>query len=135
MKPFASYFKDPSRIPHLSPALLYAIGDVILYCLDHRIEPCITDTVSSEYEDLQLKRTSSTHREGRAFDLSTKGWSQSQIDIAIGYFEIRFQSIGALGSDGRPRPVVYHDAGTGFHLHFQLHRRFAMPVRVFEKLT
>lgn len=135
MKAFPSYFKDPTRINLLSPLLMACICEVLVWCLQGGIEPVISDTVSDLAEDTHLKRTSSTHREGRAFDLSTKGWTTEQISECIDHFTGRFLAIGAIGQDGTRRPVYYHDAGTGFHLHFQLERVHAMPVPTFSRLT
>jgi hypothetical protein len=66
-----------------------------------------------------------THAEGRAFDVSVIGWSQS--DIRTMCLEVnRKLNIGAYSTkDGLEREAVYEDgftAGKGAHIHFQVRR-------------
>lgn len=66
-----------------------------------------------------------THEEGRAFDLSVRGWTQAQIDELVGLVNEHFK-VGAISfSDHKEKEAVYEDgksAGTAPHLHFQVRR-------------
>lgn len=118
--------KDASRLGLMTPPLLQFMGDVVTWCLEKQLEVCVTETVSTLEEDKELERVSTTHLESRAFDLSVRGWNREQIEECVRVFSMKYRHMGAVGGDGNPRPVYYHNAGTGYHLHFQLHRRYAI---------
>jgi len=120
------------RIEWLSVEAMMVLCDVILWARAKQIPVVISDAVTSLEEDQKLKRVSSTHREGRAFDLSTRGWSKDQIDECVRVFGFKYRPIAAVGEDGSPRLVYFHNAGTGDHLHFQVARKFAMPMKDFK---
>lgn len=69
---------------------------------------------------------SKTHEQGRAFDFSVHGWTQTLIDLCVQQTNDTF-SIGAISmSDSKEHEVVYEDgitAGTAPHLHFQVRPR------------
>lgn len=123
------------RIEHLSVEALMILCDVVLWARAKGLPVSITDAVTSPEEDAKLKRVSSTHREGRAFDLSTRGWDKDSIDEAVRVFGFRYRHLAATGHDGSPRLVYFHDAGTGPHLHFQVNRRFALKVQDFRPIA
>lgn len=80
----------------------------------------VTDTVSTEAEDIELKRVSSSHISGRAFDLSLKNWTHDdQTDFFIDFTD-KFGHLGALTTSGDRRLIVIHNNGNGYHLHFQI---------------
>lgn len=118
------------RIDGLCVEAFLVLCDVILWAKSKQLRISITDAVTTLEEDEKLKRVSSTHREGRAFDLSTRGWSKDLIDECVRVFGFKYRNIAALGQDGSPRLVYFHNAGTGDHLHFQVAKRFAMPLLV-----
>ncbi len=129
MKPIREYFKDPTRLSELSPMLLMVLADVIQWADQKQIPILITDTLSTIKEDIELARVSNTHCTGRAFDVSARGWTKDQLDEAIRIFSFKYNFLAAIGHDGSPRLVYLHDAGTGSHLHFQIHQRYAMKVQ------
>lgn len=131
MKRIKDYFKDPSRLHDLSPLLLLILSDLIVWGIDKQLPVIVTDSVSDLNEDAALERVSSTHRQGRAFDISTRGWTRDSIDECIRVFSFKYRHYAALGMDGTPRLVYFHNAGTGEHLHFQIHRKYAMPLKFY----
>lgn len=89
------------------------------------LDGLITCTTSTVEEDIVLRRKSSTHRDGRAFDLSVRSLSEEQIDeIKIQFTNIAGH-LGAINSDGVPCLIVDHDCGFGRHLHFQISKDVA----------
>lgn len=120
------------RIEHLCVEALMVLCDVVLWARGKQLPISITDAVTSLEEDQKLKRVSSTHREARAFDLSTRGWPKDAIDEAVRVFGFKYRPIAAIGEDGSPRLVYFHNAGTGDHLHFQVAKRFALAPRDFK---
>lgn len=117
------------KLDGLCVEAMMVLCDVILWAKAKQLRISITDAVSTLEEDERLKRVSSTHREGRAFDLSTRDWPKDSIDECVRIFGFKYRHIAALGQDGSPRLVYFHNAGTGDHLHFQVAKRFAMPVQ------
>ena len=118
------------RIDGLCVEAMLVLCDVILWARAKQLPVVISDAVTTMEEDQKLARVSSTHREGRAFDLSTRGWAKDSIDECVRVFGFKYRHLAALGQDGNPRLVYFHNAGTGDHLHFQVAKRFAMPLLV-----
>ena len=62
---------------------------------------------------------SKTHEQGRAFDISTKGWSDDHIKHFLTIINSSF-NVGAISlSDGKEKEAIYHDIGLGAHIHVQ----------------
>ncbi len=120
------------RLDWLCVEASLVLCDVVLWERGKQLPCVISDAVSSRSEDEALSRVSSTHREGRAFDISTRGWAKDAIDECVRVFGFKYRHLAAIGADGNPRLVYFHNAGTGDHLHFQVGKRFAMPVREFK---
>lgn len=128
----AKYFKtkkiyERSRYLHDYAKVLLSV--MIDWCLMNDIEPVVTSTVSTLEEDLALNRKSSTHRDGRAFDISTRGWSREHIEEFQNVFNNQYGKHGAISKQtGKPKLILHHNAGTGMHFHVQLNTRFAMKL-------
>ena len=62
------------------------------------------------------------HADGRAVDVSVKGWSADDIDDFVYDSNKQFGSIGAISAtDGVSRFCVFH-VGTGPHFHLQVRK-------------
>ena len=112
----------------MHPLVLMLMGEMTAWAWSQRLPVVITETFTTLDEDLALKRVSSTHREGRAFDMSTKGWSQNSIDQFIELFSKKYQGVAAQTSDGKPLLILHHDSGHGDHFHVQLNRAYSIFV-------
>ena len=67
-------------------------------------------------------RVSTTHKEGRAIDISVRGWSKFDIETVCDKINEKYESIAAISySDMIPRACVYHE-GTAYHIHLQVRR-------------
>lgn len=130
MSRLKEYAKDgvKERLIDLHPNALMVLCDVLRWTIEKQIPFVVSDANTSLEEDQILNRVSTTHREGRAFDVSTRGWTKENIDDCIAQFSFKYRYLAAIGSDGQPRLVYFHNAGTGNHLHFQIHKKFALPV-------
>lgn len=128
MRSISKYFKDSSirSVDGLTPPALMVLGDIICWCIEKGVTPVITDTVSTLEDDLALNRVSSTHRDGRAFDISTRGWDRELVAECVRVFNMKYRHIAALDSIGNTKLVYFHNAGFGEHLHFQVHKRFTV---------
>lgn len=95
----------------------------------------ITETVTTQAEDAALKRVSNSHATGRAFDISSKGWNQNDIDALAKALRDRYGAVGAISSKTqKPNLVVVHNAGTGNHFHVQVSNEYATPKDVLAKM-
>lgn len=66
------------------------------------------------------------HAKGRAFDISTNGWTLDDCLLCEKYFNENYANIGAIGiGDGKSRACLfespeYNKRGNAAHLHFQV---------------
>lgn len=117
------YKKDFNRFLGLNPLALVLLADMNYWCKLNNMPFRITSTVSTEKEDENLNRVSTTHREGRAFDISVKGWTEKQTERFIYHFENKFALHAAKNKEGENRLIVRH-VGTADHLHIQIHKSY-----------
>lgn len=69
----------------------------------------------------EVDRISTTHLEGRAVDVSVRGWDTKLVEEVVLEMNTIYAHIAAISlSDGVPRSAVYHDAGNGPHFHLQV---------------
>jgi len=106
----------------IEPALLILFTRVVLYCAEWKI-PCMVTSIISDRENVASVSTSSTHEEGRALDISTRGMTEQHIYRLVHIMNMEYRDIAAISAiDGQPRAAIYHDAGTGPHIHLQVRR-------------
>lgn len=125
---FSKYFTDKSwsRAAYLAPEAFQIMVDVIMWAKNKGLKTLITSTVSTLQEDQELNRVSATHREGRAFDLSTNGWAKEDIEECVRVFDFKYRKIAAMRSGGEYKLAYFHDNGNGPHIHFQINRTYAV---------
>lgn len=92
------------------------------WCRDRKLPFVITSARTTVEEDKALSRTSKTHREGRAIDVSVRGWSSQDINDFSSYFNKLYRDVAAITKARVPRLVVWHNNGNGEHLHIQIRR-------------
>lgn len=126
-------FKDAKvkyRYRFLCPLAQTVLQFMKEYCAERNQSLLITETVTTKFEDEQLKRVSDSHRTGRAFDVSIKEWSEQFIGDFCEKFENDFKAIAATTKNGEKKLIVRHDSGHGDHLHVQLNRQFAVDPKI-----
>jgi len=98
--------------------LMILLTAFIMWCHQHGKPAVVTSMIS----DKVYGRVSRTHAEGRAFDISVKGWSPKEIEKFVNYFNRTFKEIAAISkSDLKPRAAVYHQVeGNAPHIHLQV---------------
>jgi len=100
----------------LDPRLVGMFAHFLTYALDLGLPVTITSMISSE-----TPRVSRSHVEGRAIDVSGKGWSHEQAKLLEGKFNKWYKPIGAISSStGLSNAIYYHNAGSGWHFHLQV---------------
>lgn len=121
MKKVIHDFKDSEAAKgflSLNIELLKIIPYMIEWCNKNNLQFVVTRGLA---ENIAGVSKSDTHPEGRAIDVSVKGWAADKIAEFENYWNCHgfCKSYGAISaSDGIPRLVVFHN-GVGFHLHIQ----------------
>jgi len=105
---------------YMSPMLYSLFAYLLGYCETHEL-PCTVTSITGEAEG----RVTATHKEGRAIDVSVRGWSEFHIHRFVKKANNKFANIGAISSsDYKPRAVVYHAVDGGApHFHLQVKRQ------------
>lgn len=108
---------DINDLMYFNPKLLLLFAELCVYAHNNNLPVVIT----SMREDVP-GREYKTHKEGRAFDVSTKGWDIKNIKEVEYNFNDQFCDIAAIGYESRkPKAVVYHKINDGaYHFHFQV---------------
>lgn len=105
----------------LSPATLQIFSELCMFAKKNLLPVKITSIIS----DVVQNRVSSSHKEGRAIDISSRGWTSFQALELQDHLNFKFQHLGATSfSDGKVRACVWHDAGFGSHFHIQSSKSF-----------
>lgn len=103
----------------LDPTILEMLSFIAAYAYEFQL-PCL---ITSLREDAPGRKTN-THRDGRAADLSVRGWSIYHIHTLLHKFKNHFKNRGAFNKSGENRPIVYHKTEKGaYHLHIQTYPR------------
>ena len=99
---------------NISLALL--VGYVSMFAYDNNLPFRITS-----YKESAKDRLFNTHRQGRAIDLSTKGWPELKIKELCKKMNVKFYDTAAISYHTRkPTACVYHKTKHGaYHLHIQ----------------
>lgn len=111
------------RFESVNPILKSIAQDMYEWCVICDAPFMITASLSTEDEDKKLNRVSSTHREGRAFDLSCLDWDKDKIAVFVANFSEKYKGVAAISpSTNSPQLIIYHDNGNGVHFHVQIRR-------------
>lgn len=125
---FGSLFKNEViryRSIFMHVLCINVMCDMAKWAEDRSLPFVVTETVTSLEEDQILNRVSSSHREGRAFDASTRGWPEEKILQFMAHFSEKYKGIAAVaGKSGSPTLIVRHDTGHGDHFHVQINASF-----------
>jgi len=100
--------------------------DMYWYCSSHHRPFTVTDTVSTLKEDIKISRTHSTHRDGRAFDISVKGWSKKFRKQFCNHFNHKYEKEAAISASTLKRTLCIDHVGTAAHIHVQADRKFTV---------
>lgn len=124
-----SAFKTPlvrERSLSLHPIAWMILAEAVVWASARSLPVSITETVTTYEEDARLNRISVSHSEGRAFDMSTRGWDEESIALFMKNFETKYGAVAAIGRSGKPSLIVRHDTGSGDHFHVQINSKYAL---------
>ena len=98
----------------MKPSLVIVWGFLLKFCSMHEI-PCRITNIKTKFP----KSVSDTHPQGRAIDISVRGWSILHVRDAQDYLERNVGHLGAIVGRGDRRVSVFHNV-YGDHLHLQV---------------
>lgn len=111
----------------LEPILFYVFASLCVYAKEYNLPVKIT----SMFDEVD-GRITETHRDGRALDISSRGWPEDRIKDACNQINKKHSDIGAFSKkDGVPRACVYHKIEDGvFHFHLQVRKNYGLFFKV-----
>jgi hypothetical protein len=120
--------KDSAKAEHLlkiSPQLLQVLAFVNCFCAENACTLMLTSILSTLEDDQRIGRTSATHREGRAVDVSLSpayGWTEKKIAKLKEELDKTYLHLGAVTSSGAPLLCYIHGnaENAGRHAHIQV---------------
>lgn len=126
-------FKDPSEyveLQYLHPYAFLVFADLVRFCHDSKMPtPVVTCVCRTPEEDAALGAESDSHSTRRAFDISSRPYTKDQINSILNYMNTQWLKYAAINSQGQVRLAIYHKVdGNAFHFHFQIHKRYELPV-------
>lgn len=106
---------------NIDDRLKCAVYECSKWCEERKLPFIVTRAI-----DDMIPNVSKTniHADGRAIDISVIHWTTDDIDdFVYDMNELFSDSIGAYSlTDKKPRFVVYHNAGAGWHCHLQVRK-------------
>lgn len=107
---------DVEDLTRIHPNLLLLFAHINKYAYDNNLPVTVTSITGAAFG-----RRTRTHKEGRAIDVSLRGWPEEFIeDIELTFNKLFKNEAAISASDLKPRAIVVHDAGTGNHIHAQV---------------
>jgi len=120
---FRAQFMDVTVACILSDIISYIEREISTEAV--KTPAIVTCSVSTQAEDTKLKRVSSSHREGRAFDLRSVVFSPSGRAKLMKYVTESYGHFGAISTSTGMRNVILHkNSGYGWHFHVQFDKNF-----------
>lgn len=120
--------KDRHRFLHLHPIALMILFHMNWWAQSRGLPFVVTDTVTTLAEDDYLNRASDTHRTGRAFDISIRGWSTDDIDNFMHTFKTKYNKYAAVNKHAEPVLIPAINHGNAPHFHIQIHAKYRQVI-------
>ena len=118
---------DKSRLFYMHPLIIMVMLDIANWHIERGIPFMVTATISTLDEDNALKRVSSTHRTGRAFDFRVKDLTEEQLTELVDTFNHKYKTIAATTHELEQTLVVIHGKNVNRHAHVQINSLYIMP--------
>lgn len=108
---------NAGQFTYLVPDSFIVLAHVVRFCNQSALPLVVTNLI---YKFAVSK--SNTHPQGRAFDISVRGWTITDIKRCIKHVTEKCGHLGAIsGITLTPRVAYFHDSGLGAHIHFQVY--------------
>ena len=125
------YFKnerDKEMFTELNLFLILVYADLATYAkLKHNIDLVVTETITTDKQDRALKRVSDAHQKGIALDIRANDINRNTVFELCDYINNKeeFKKFHYMSFSGTTRLAYPHGEGSNFHIHLQVHQRFA----------
>lgn len=99
--------------------LLILAAYTLVYCKSKGLPIIFTSIIRPQIKGVSKSKT---HEQGRAFDLSVRGWSKADILEFVDKINKEYKLGAVSAATGEEKEAVYEDgitAGKGAHLHVQ----------------
>lgn len=105
----------------LDPRVLIALGHFMVFASKRGLPINVTSVINDRKN---VKSVSRTHEDGRAVDVSSKGWTKDEINQCVEYVTKIAGHYGAISySDYQRRVIIHHELyNQGSHFHIQVAR-------------
>lgn len=123
--------RDFENMLLLSPVLLNIMFEMNLWSFKRSLPFNITSSITTLHEDEKIGRKTSTHRTGRAIDISVKNWNMYDIGDFMRHFNNKFYNVAAIVNVKGERvliPDIRH--GTAPHFHVQIDSKYARIIKM-----
>lgn len=116
--------KIHQRSLFMHPLVSLILVDMYWYAAVHNIPFVVTSTVRTVEENERVGASHNTHVEGRAFDLSVKGWGKKFRRQFCEEFNRRYKKEAAISSRTLKPTLCVDHVGTAAHIHVQVNREY-----------
>lgn len=109
----------------IHPVLLIVFADFNYWAHQRGLPVQVTRVIDEKIEGVSV---STTHEEGRAIDVSLRGWTTDDIDDCVAHFNNKYYDVAAISySDGIPRLIPPVNHGLAPHFHLQIRANAILP--------
>lgn len=131
MKKVVDYFKHKGHekgLFYVHPFAAFMLMDMLIFINTHGQKAEVTSFIRDPHENRRVGARSTSHVDGRSFDLHCKSWPSDFLKEFKTHFEKKYKGHGAIsGSTGKEALIVAHGKGENFHCHIQLSREYSSP--------
>lgn len=96
------------------------LGLIFFYFVGYAVNNNLPVKVTSIIDN--FPRSSRTHREGRAIDISSRGWTDFHINRIVYRINSMYRDFGTAPPNKVKQAIIHHNAGHGDHFHIQVNR-------------
>lgn len=123
------YENEAPEIQLIHPYLLVVLAELVAYTHDRKWPaPIITSLARTAKENAEDGAESTSHMTLRAFDFSSRPYTEDQIKSICSHLNATFDSWAATNLKGEKKLAIYHSVpGGAFHCHIQIARRYELP--------
>ena len=121
--------KDKELFTGLNIILVMIYADLAVYAKEkYGIDLVITQTISTEEEDALLGRVSDAHQKAIALDIRANNLDPVAVKGLCDYInnEPRFKKYHYQARSGAKRLAYDHGKGANYHIHLQIHQKYAI---------
>jgi hypothetical protein len=129
---------DRMLFTFLNPILIHIYTDLFQWTKNqYNIDLVITETITTKDQDDNLGRVSDSHQKGIALDIRAKDIDKRIVKDIVTYINTRwqFKQYHYMARSGAMRLAYDHGEGDNYHIHLQIHQKYANNTpQFFEKL-